>query len=272
LGIDEAAAVALIGLVAGTLGGLAGVGGSIFILPALHIVFGPMLFGEPDGRPQIHHVYMAAAMAVNVAVSLPAAIQHHRAAGAVRVPALRVLIPSNAVTVILGVLLSNQIDGEVLRLMLAIFLIAYCTWNLMLIVRPRRRSFAGEGRIERLTPARLSFSGSTTGIVGGLLGLGGGFLLVPLLQLVCNFRLKNAIATSSAVLCVTAAIGAVLKTVTLFEVGESIATAAIYAALMIPTGVLGATAGARWLHTLPVPLVRTIITLLILVAATRILH
>jgi uncharacterized membrane protein YfcA len=270
LAVDEASVIALIGLVAGMAGGLAGIGGSILILPALHIAFGPMLFGEPYERPEVHHMYMAAAMTVNVAVSLPAALQHHRV-GAVRVSLLPVLLPVSSVAMVLGVLASNQVPGEWLRLALAVFLIAYCTWNLRMIMRPRRRKFTGQGRVERATRPRLALCGGVTGLVGGVLGLGGGFLMVPMLQLVCNMRLKHAIATSSAVLCVTAAIGAALKIATLPAHAESISSAAAYALLMAPPGVIGALAGARWLHAIPVTGVRTIMSVLILAAATRLL-
>jgi uncharacterized membrane protein YfcA len=268
--LDQASVVALIGLVAGLLGGLAGIGGSLFMLPALHIAFGPMLFGEPAGRPEIHHAYMAAAMVVNVAVSLPAALAHHRAQ-AVRIPFLPMLLPASTLGILLGVTVSNQFRGDVLRIVLAVFLMAYCIWNLRLIARPRRRKFSGEGRIERGGRVRLAMCGGATGIVGGLLGLGGGFLLVPLLQIVCNMRLKNAIATSSAVLSVTAAVGAILKLVTLPEHGERISSALGLALLMGPTAVLGAIAGARLLHKIPVTTVRVIITTLIFAAATKLL-
>jgi uncharacterized protein len=272
LPLDQISLVALIGLLAGLLGGLAGVGGSVFMLPALHLAFSPLLFGEPDPlvHPQVHHLYMAAAMTVNVAISLPAALRHHLE-GAVRVPLLRTLIPATAAATVVGVLLSNLLEGESLRFILAIFLILYCVWNLSIIARPRRRSFSGKGRIENATSARLTACGSATGVLGGLLGLGGGFLLVPLLQLVCNLRLKNAIATSSAVLCVTAGIGAVLKLATLPQHGESVPHAFVYIACMAPTGVVGALLGARWLHKLPVLTVRLIMTFLILVAATKLL-
>jgi uncharacterized membrane protein YfcA len=261
------ALIALIGLVAGALGGLAGVGGSVFILPALHIVFSDRFFGEP-ADPEIHHRYMAAAMVVNVAVSLPAAIQHHRA-GAVRTPILPILLPVTSVAVVAGVLISNLFPGEALRLLLGIFLVLYCSWNLRIIMRPRRRKATGEGRVERLAPARLSICGILTGVTGGLLGLGGGFLMVPLLQLLCNMRLKNAIATTSAVLCVTSAIGAILKIATLHQHGETITGALVYAGLMAPTGIVGALAGAKWLHDFPVTAVRAVMTVLILAAATR---
>jgi uncharacterized protein len=269
LPLEQLSVIALIGLLAGVLGGLAGVGGSVFMLPALHIVFSPLLFGEP-ADPQIHHLYMAAGMTVNVAISLPAAIQHHRE-GAVRVPLLRSLIPATAVATVGGVMISNLLEGESLRFLLAIFLILYCVWNLSIVARPRRRAFAGHGRVENASPSRLMACGASTGLLGGLLGLGGGFLLVPLLQLVCNLRLKNAIATSSAVLCFTAAIGAVLKLATLPQHNEKISDALIYIACLAPTGIIGALLGARWLHKLPVLAVRMVMTFLILVAATKLL-
>lgn len=274
--LDQALVVALIGLGAGLLGGLAGIGGSLFILPALHIAFGPMIFGEPAGRPEIHHTYMAAAMMVNVAVSLPATIAHHRQ-GAVRVRYLRMLLPAGIVGMLLGVVVSNQFGGDALRIALAVFLMSYCVWNLRLIARPRRRKFTGEGRVERGNRAVVATCGLATGFAGGVLGLGGGFLLVPLLQLVCNFRLKNAIATSSAVLVVTACAGATLKAATLHEhlheriLGVPWPSVPWLAGLMAPTAVLGGIAGARLLHRIPVTAVRVIITALIFAAATKLL-
>ncbi len=266
---SEAVTIAIIGLIAGTLGGMAGVGGSVFILPALHIVFSSLLFGEPEDQ-QVHHLYMAAAMTVNVAVSLPATLRHHRE-GAVRVPLLRILVPVTGLATIAGVLLSNMVPGETLRVMLAVFLVLYCVWNLRIIFRPNRRKFDGQGRIENADPARLTVCGGVTGLIGGLLGLGGGFLLVPLLQLLCNVRLKSAIATSSAVLCITAAIGAALKLATLAQHQELVSDALTYVALMAPPGVVGALVGARWLHHMPVTAVRLVMTLLILAAAARLL-
>ncbi|MBX3377115.1 MAG: sulfite exporter TauE/SafE family protein [Phycisphaeraceae bacterium] len=266
---DQIAVIALIGLLAGVLGGLAGIGGSVFIIPALHIVFSSTLFGEPKD-PQIHHLYMAAAMTVNVTVSVPAAIQHYRE-GAVRTLLLRILIPATAAATIGGVMLSNLLSGEALRLLLALFLILYSIWNFSIIARPRRRSFTGTGRVERTPAHRLAACGAITGAIGGLLGLGGGLLLVPLLQLACNVRLKNAIATSSAVLCFTAAIGAALKLATLSQHGERIDHAFVYIVCMAPTAILGALWGAKLVHRLPIIAVRLVMTFIIFLAATKLI-
>ncbi len=54
-----------IGLVAGLVGGLAGIGGSIIMLPALGLFLGY----KTPARTE-HHLYMASAMTVNILVAL----------------------------------------------------------------------------------------------------------------------------------------------------------------------------------------------------------
>ncbi len=65
--ILEALCVAGLGMGAGLIGGLAGVGGSLIMLPGLHLLY-------PDAAADDHHLYVAAAMSVNVAVAIPSAL------------------------------------------------------------------------------------------------------------------------------------------------------------------------------------------------------
>ncbi len=248
----------LIGAVAGVLGGLAGVGGSMVILPSLHLAFG-------DDPPSVHHLYMAAAMAVNVAVSIPAALRHHRLR-AVRVDLMVTLIPITGAAILAGVLLSNRLPGGALKLMLAGFLAVYCTINLVSLLR-NRPDHAPEH--ERSGRARVIVCGTGTGLVAGLLGLGGGVLMVPLLQLICRVPLRNAIATSSAVICVTSIVGAGSKLASLPGLGLSPSRAIVLAALMAPAAVLGGWIGAHLTHALPLRLVRIVITVLLILAAAK---
>lgn len=246
-----------IGLVAGTLGGLAGVGGSLIILPGLNLII-----GEP--RTSTHHLYMAAAMMVNVAVSTPAAIRHHRN-GLVRIDLLPTLLVSTALFMLVGVYCSNLFDGTSLRVGLAIFLLTYCAFNVFRIFKPRPKADLHE---YTSTP-RLAISGIATGLVGGLLGLGGGVLQVPVLQVLCGLRLKQAIATSSAVICVTAVIGASAKLLTLHTHDERWQEALVLAAILAPTAVIGGMLGAWLTHKLPVMWVRVVIVILLFFAAVR---
>lgn len=261
LSVVEVVLAGVIGLIAGLLGGLAGIGGSMVMLPALH-----MVFGEP--RESSHHLYMAAALAVNVAVAVPAAASHYRA-GAVRSDLLRVLLPTVGITIVLGVLLSNRFGGTDLRKMLALFLLGYCIYNFMRLVRPRRETPGIEEPLYQVRPTALLGCGTAAGLTAGLLGLGGGVVLVPLLQMLGRVRLRNAIATSSAVICVTAVFGAGLKLATLGAVGESVRDALLLAVAMAPTGILGGWIGGMLTHRLPLTFVRTTVTVLLLVAAAR---
>lgn len=247
-----------VGFVAGVLGGLAGIGGSLVMLPMLHLIL-----GEP--RSTVHHLYMGAAMTVNIAVSLPAAWRHWRA-GRVDRDALPPLLMSTGILIIVGVLAGNVFEGSTLKLLLAAFIGVYCVFNLW-----RLLSRAGEPpeSTDRPSRARLIVSGASTGFVGGLLGLGGGVLLVPLLQMLCKVELKRAIATSSSVICITAIFGAGLKLGTLSNEGESWADALRLAGLLAPTAIIGGLVGAWLTHRLPSKAVRIIVTIALTVAALR---
>jgi len=249
---------ALLGLIAGLLGGLAGIGGSMIMLPGLHMLFG-------DEPVQIHHRYMAAAMVVNVAVAFPAMLKH-RAAGAVRGDLVAPLLTGAVLGIIGGVLVSNRFDGQALRSMLAAFIAGYSVLNLMRLIRRTPEPLAHH---ERVGTAGLVAAGGVTGMTAGLLGLGGGVVMVPLLQVACRVPLRQSIATSSAVICVTATVGAGLKLGTLHRVDESVSAALLLAALMAPTAIIGGLMGARLTHTLPIRLVRAAVTALLLLAAAK---
>ncbi len=246
-----------LGVIAGLLGGLAGVGGSMVMLPGLHMIFG-------DEPASVHHLYMASAMTVNVAVAFPAAIKHHRAK-AVRTDLLPVLIGTTLAGIVAGVLVSNQVNGNVLRYLLAAFIFSYCAMNLRRIISGHQEHVAGASPSTR----HLAISGAVTGFVGGLLGLGGGVLLVPMLQILCRLPLRQSIATSSAVICITAVAGAGLKLGTLHEHSQSWAWALLLAALMAPTAIVASLVGAGLTHSLPVKTVRAVITVLLMVVAVR---
>lgn len=230
----------------------------MIMLPALHLTFGD----EPES---IHHLYMAAAMTVNVAVSVPAATRHHRHR-AIRTDLLPMLLVSTAAAIVVGVLVGNRVPGNRLKLLLAGFVGLYCIFN---VVRLVRRTPEHPREAERTSRLNLVISGAGTGLIGGLLGLGGGVLLVPMLQMLCRVPLRASIATSSAVICLTAVVGAGLKLASLADLGQSARQALVLALLMAPTAVLGGHLGARLTHALPIRAVRLFITVALAYAAWR---
>ncbi|MEM1099645.1 MAG: sulfite exporter TauE/SafE family protein [Planctomycetota bacterium] len=269
--------VALIGGVAGTLGGMLGVGGSVIMIPALTLVF---------GRDQ--HLYQASAMAVNVCVALPAALRH-RKAGAVQTHVLKWLLPSAVVFVLVGVALSNapwfagDAGGVWLGRILAVFLI-YVVW---VNVGRLRREFTkapttstastddeAASSASATSPPRCLGVGGVMGTIAGLLGIGGGAIAVPLQQAVLKLPLRNAIANSTAVIAVSAGIGATVKLATLAPHGTvarplSATDGLLLAACLAPTAFLGGRLGAALTHTLPIRWVRLAFVGLMLVAAGR---
>lgn len=255
--------VLALGLTAGIIGGLAGIGGSVVMLPGLHVVL-----TRAGATPEIHHTFMAAAMTTNLFVAAPSALSHYRA-GAVRVPLLRRLAFSAALGIAGGVLVSNVIPAGALKVLLGLVIVWYAARNLVLVIRPRRRSFEGTGRVERATTPKLAGIGLIVGVFSGVLGIGGGTLLVPLLQGVCNVKLRNAIATSSAVICITAGVGAVLKLATLGAHNQSALEALKIAGLLIPPAIVGGWFGAKLTHALPLVLVRVVLIVLLSAIATR---
>ncbi|MEX0653541.1 MAG: sulfite exporter TauE/SafE family protein [Phycisphaeraceae bacterium] len=271
LSVGSVMAIALIGLVSGLLGGMLGVGGSVVMIPAMTLVFG---FNQ--------HLYQAAAMVMNVAVSLPAVLRHRRA-GALVPGALRWMLPAALACVLVGVWLSNlpvfagAEGGLWLGRLLALFLVYVIVLNVMRLVRPG----AGEAMAgARVTPVRSGAIGGVMGTIAGLLGIGGGAVAVPMQQVVMRLPLRNAIANSAAIICISAGVGAIYKNATLARhvgVDDGAAgaggvgwqTSLLLAALLAPTAWAGGRAGASLTHRLPIRQVRLAFVGLMVVAAWR---
>ncbi len=267
--------IALLGLAAGLLGGMLGVGGSVLMIPGLTMLM---------GRHQ--HLYQAAAMIANVAVAVPATLRHvqYRAV----VPAvLRWMIPLAVVGVFLGVFASNlplfadRTGGIWLGRLLAIFLIYVIVVNIM---RLNRKQSNNEGRILYITPVRSGSIGVIMGGLAGLLGIGGGAVAVPLQQVILNLPLRAAIANSSAVMVVSATFGAIYKNATLHEHNFTLVnpvtgivtshpyswtTGLALAAVLAPTCWIGGYLGALLTHRLPVRLMRLFFIALMILAAWK---
>jgi len=252
------AAVAGVGLAAGALGGLLGIGGSVVMIPALAIIFG-------SGNPESQHLYQAAAMAVNVAVSAPAAAEHLRR-GALHKRLFAWVLASAIIAIALGVFASDRMDGVTLRRVFAAFLVYVALVTLLKLIR---RTPEHHEDHQRVTPARGMTVGGVMGFAAGLLGIGGGVLTVPLIQTLCRLPIKSAIAVSSATMCLTATVGATMKLSTLPQHGFTAWSGLAIALLLAPTAVLGGYLGARLTHRLPLTAIRAVFTALLLLAAWK---
>lgn len=240
----------VVGFVAGLLGGLLGVGGSVIIIPALIFYLSQTPQGY-DGSQQ--HLIQAAAMICNVFVAAPGALAHFQARATMPC-VLAGLLPGATVGMGAGVWLSNtsifaKQRGAYLAIVLAIFLATEGLSHL-------RAFFRDENFSDRDTPClRVSLwmslvVGLVVGFIGGLLGIGGGTLSIPLQQRLLGVPLRNAIANSAVTIIVVSTFGAVYKNLSLWTHGFSPEEAVRLAALIVPTAMVGSYFGGKLTHNL----------------------
>lgn len=259
----ETLAIAAIGLGAGLIGGLTGLGGSVVMLPGLALIIG---FADESRIEQ--HVYMAAALAVNFMVAVPATWRHSKA-GKIRMPVVVRLLPPAAAGMVLGVLLSNRLPPDLLIKLLAAMIAVFVVVGE--IGDKISRSSAEEPieTIARRKAYALAGTGGFTGILAGLLGIGGGVIMVASLRAAVLLPVRTAIAASSAAMCLMAPIGATLKISTLGTLGLDPIDAIRLAGIMGPAAVIGSLTGASLVHKLPRLAVRLTVDAVLLLAAAR---
>ncbi len=270
------AVIAGVGLLAGLLGGMLGVGGSLIMIPAM-----VWLLGQDRTSGYNQHLYQAAAMIVNVAVVAPAAVRHHMNRLVVWPVVWRIAAVA-AGAILVGVWLSNRFSGPTgavwLGRVLGVFIVYVVGLNVWKLVRPTGAGTPTQAGADGFVPAATGASAWRCGVVGGvmglaagLLGIGGGALAVPLQQVLLKLPLKRCIANSTAVICVTAGIGAIYKNTSLPMHGLSLFTSVTLAGLLIPTAIVGGWVGARLTHVLPTRAVRGVFVVVLLVAGWRLL-
>jgi uncharacterized membrane protein YfcA len=214
-----------IGLSLGALGG----GGAVLALPILVYVLG-----------QDVHAAATESLAVVAAAALTgAAVQASRAQ--VCWPQVVLFAPAALVGAVLGTLGGQAVSDAVLLIGFVPVLLAAAafTW---------RRAEAGgqdEGACPPLDRARTLVAGAAVGLLTGFFGVGGGFLVVPMLALTMRFPLRRAIGTSLVIVGFVSLVGLGAHLSRGVEVDAGIAAA------MAAACAAGALAGARLCERLP---------------------
>jgi uncharacterized membrane protein YfcA len=190
-------AVSLLGLLFGVLIGAAlgllGGGGSILTVPIFVYVLG---FGPKEA--------IAMSLAVVGATSLFGALGHWRA-GNVN---LRVAAPFGAVAVAgtyAGARLSALFSGGAQLVLFAAVMLVAALFMLREAGGGGAPHLAGQSR--RLPLGLVAVEGLAVGVLTGLVGVGGGFLIVPALVLVGKVPMKEAVGTSLLVIAMKSAAG-----------------------------------------------------------------
>jgi hypothetical protein len=265
----EILVLAGIGIITGLLGGLLGIGGGIVMIPALSIVLG-------------HDIHMAQAASMNVIffVAAPAALRHWRAR-TIRMELVKRLLPFAMVAVLVGVTVNIWIPNSDLSIIFGLFLLYVLYENVRRLLRDDRLATepVPKPRADMesdISLMRTGFVGSMAGFGAGLLGIGGGLITVPMTQIVCKCSLRECIACSSAVMCLTSVVGAVYKDATLSSVPGMSDDVHWYTPLgisiwLIPTCLVGSWIGARLTQVLPLKVVRIAFIAIVSLSAIKML-
>jgi len=233
----------LLGALVGCIMGLTGAGGGILAIPLL--VFGLHL-SVPQAGP-IGLLAVGIASAMGAVIGLRAGIVRYRAAALIAAVGI-VLTP-------LGTWLAHQLDTRYLTLLFAIVMV----WVAIKGMRDAWRSRTAAATVPDDCPclrdqsgrfvwtprcaSRLAVMGGLAGVLSGLLGVGGGFVIVPSLQRVTDLAMQSVVSTSLAVIAL----------ISLVSVGTSMVSGHFDLAIGLPFSagamagiLLGGKLAVRW--------------------------
>jgi len=184
------------GLVAGLLAGLLGVGGGIVMVPSLYLIFGAF---EVDQAVRMH-MAVGTSLAAMIPTSIRSALAH-RQRGAVDGDLFRAWVLPVIAGAVVGSLLAPHAPSGVLRGVFSVFALLVAVH---MLVGNERWTLASE--LPRLAWQRVAAAG--IGTVSVMMGIGGGTFTVPYLSLF-GYPIRRAVATASAIGVLIAIPGAI---------------------------------------------------------------
>lgn len=232
----------VLGLLAGTLSGLFGIGGGMVIVPGLFYLF--RIIDLPSNVPM--HLAAGSAMCIMIFTSAASAWFHH-AKGDVQWSIFWRIIPAIGLGVLLGKLLAKSLNTYVLEWVFGLFLV-FVSLKLLLSWTPQPEQPNEPGHW--LTQV----VGTVLGFKSGVLGIGGGAISVPFL-LYAGLPMSQASGTSASFTLPIAVVGTVSSLLLPIE-GAIVpwATGTVYwpaVLLVAPFTLLGAPLGTRLCHIVP---------------------
>jgi uncharacterized protein len=173
-----------LGLCAGFLAGLLGIGGGMIMVPFMTFI----LTGK--GFPAEHIIKMAVATSLaSICFTSMSSVWAHHKRGAVLWPVALTLAPGILLGSMLGAQIAVAMPAKILGLFFALF-VAFSATKMFMNSKPKP---------SRVLPGKVGmFSvGGLIGILASIVGAGGAFMSVPFMT-ACNIKIHNAVATSAA--------------------------------------------------------------------------
>lgn len=253
----------VLGVAAGLLAGLLGVGGGIVIVPMLTFTF------ALQGLPQEHiqHLALGTSLATIIFTSV-ASLRAHHVRGAVSWAVVRQITPGILCGTLSGSWFAAALSGDFLRVFFIIFTF-FVAWQMLSSRLPKA---------SRQIPGILGLfgTGSVIGGISSLVGIGGGSMSVPFL-IWCNQNARVAIGTSAAIGFPIALAGATgfllngLKVSGLPPYSFGFIYLPALAGIAV-TSYLTAPLGAKLAHNLPIPKLKKGFAVLLIATGCKMLY
>ena len=198
-----------LGMIVGVILALTGAGGGILAVPLL--IFGVGLSVAEAGPIGLLAIGMASALGAAIGLKV----------GTVRYKAALLMAAGGMLLSPLGVWLAHRVDNRWLSILFAVVLLYVAGRTFRQANDPLngeedkhdrpppciRDTDSGHFAWTSRCACALSFFGSVAGLLSGLLGVGGGFVMVPALQRYTDLAMKSIVATSLTVIALVSVSG-----------------------------------------------------------------
>ena len=249
-----------VGLIAGLLAGLLGVGGGLVIVPMLVFCF----VRQDLQSDVIMHLALGTSLASIMFTSISSFMSHHRR-GAVDWLIVKRIVPGILVGTFLGTFVASRLSTNFLKGFFAVFLYSVAT-QMILNKKPKP---------SREVPGNVGIAGvgGAIGMASALVGIGGGSLSVPFM-LWWNVAAHRAIGTSAAIgfpIAIAGAIGYIINGLKATNLPTYCFGYVYLPALagIVVASVMTAPLGAKLAHALPVNQLKRIFAIFLYVIATK---
>jgi uncharacterized protein len=253
----------LLGVFAGFVAGLFGVGGGLTIVPLLFMIF------TAQDVPLEHtmHLALGTSMATIMFTSISSMRAHH-AHGAVRWDIVKGFVPGLMLGTFGGSLVAAWVPTRPLAMVFTA-IVYYASAQMMMDFKPKPH---------RGLPGTLGMvlAGTTIGIVSSLVAAGGGFLSIPFMVF-CNVVIHQAVGTSAALgfpIAVAGTVGYIMSGMQAtglpdYSLGYIYLPAFVG---VVAVSILVAPLGAKTAHKLPVKQLKRAFGGFLALLATKMLH
>ena len=196
-------ALTVIGLVAGTFGGMLGMGGGV-----LKMSFLLLFFGFHPG------VSRFAALLSYFVVAVGASYRYLKARY-VMMDVVKVLIPSSVAGIFLGAFIGHYLSRDMMTLMLGMFLLFVAVVMVRRILSRAQGELSEAGRLvdggrPDTSVRTIALCGFPGGFLSAMLGISGGVITNPLQQVMARIPIKNSIANTLLGASVTVPIACIM--------------------------------------------------------------